>query len=225
MPSFARVIRLLGLLGPLGLLGVLPLGGCLPWWTTPAQMGVDLATTAVEERKIHEVERDFTVRANVINMFVNDAPELLISINTDVYQGQVMLTGAVADKQAAVLAEQLARQVEGVEKIFNDIHVIEEDELRRVTRDLGTEYRIKAALLGALGVRSRNYRWRSVDDTVYLLGMAQDQEELDEVRDLITDLDQVEHLVSHVKIRPPDEPVPDTSVEPLPVKQAVSAPP
>lgn len=220
MPSVTRIV------GLLGLLGLLPLSGCLPWWTTPAQMGVNLATTAAEERKIPEVERDFTVRANVINMFVNDAPELLIYVNTDVYQGQVMLTGAVADKQAAALAEQLARQVEGVQKIFNDIHVIEEDELQRVTRDIGTEYKIKAVLLTALGVRSRNYRWRTVDDTVYLIGMAQDQAELDEVRELILALDQVEHLVSHVKIKPATEPtLPERPAEPIPIKDAAPVPP
>jgi osmotically-inducible protein OsmY len=189
---------------PFGL--VVGLLGCTPWWTTPAKLGVDLATTAAEERKIPEVERDFTVRANVINAFVNDAPALVIPVNVDVYQGQVMLTGAVADQQAAALAEQLAWQVEGVQRVFNDIEVIEEDQLQRVTRDTGTEYKIKARLVTALGVRSRNYRWRSVNDTVYLIGMAQSQEELEEVKELIDDLDEVHEIVSHVKIKPPDEP-------------------
>ena len=67
-------------------------------------------------------------------------------------------------------------------------------------RDFWIEAKLKMKLLTADGVSSLNYRWRSVNGTVYLLGQARSQAELDQVIRLVRETDSVRGTVSHVSV-------------------------
>jgi osmotically-inducible protein OsmY len=188
---------------------VLPAGlltGCtyLPWWTTPAQLAGNAAVIAAEERKVGEVADDFVVKASILQGFAMKGQNLLVWVSADVYQGEVMLTGAVKEEEDEKKAEELAKSVEGVRRIFNEIQVTEDGSIQDTARDLTTEYKVQAALLGRINVRIINYRWRCVNGIVYLIGTAKDSDELDEALDAILGTDGVEDIVHHIRIKEKD---------------------
>src|SRR5437870_11558534 len=127
---------------------------------------------------------------------------MLMEINTDVYEGRVMLTGAVTKAATKYKAELSARRVKGVREIFNGIQVTTNGGVNASTRDFSIEIKLKFNLLAAKGISSINYRWRSVHGVVYLIGGAESREELNKVLVLDRDLEGVSRVVNHISIRP-----------------------
>lgn len=180
------------------------LAGCsvyMPWWTTPAQLAGEGAVIAAEERRVGEVAEDFAMKAAILQAFALKAQSLLLWVRADVYQGDVMLTGAVKEEEDEKLAEELAKGVEGVRRVYNEVQVTEDGTLHDMARDYTTEYKVQLALLGRVNHRVINYRWRCVNGVLYLFGMAKDQEELEEALDAIYGVDGVEDVVEHVRMK------------------------
>jgi osmotically-inducible protein OsmY len=180
------------------------LAGCMPYlpsWTTPAQLAGEGAVIAAEERQVGEVAEDFAMKAAILQEFALKAQSLLLWVRADVYQSDVMLTGAVKEEEDEKRAGELAKGVEGVRKVYNDIQITEDGTLHDMARDYTTEYKVQLALLGRVNHRVINYRWRCVNGILYLFGMAKDEEELEEALDAIYGVDGVEDVVEHVRMK------------------------
>ena len=145
----------------------------------------------------------FVFKTNILKAFAEEAKGLLVDVSTDVYEGQVLLTGSVKKPEDRVKAEAIAQKIDGVRQVFNDIQVTQEGGLRASAKDFAIETKLKANLLAARGVTSINYRWRAVNGVVYFLGLARSQEELDKVLALAREMDGVKDVVSHVIVKPP----------------------
>ena len=65
------------------------------------------------------------------------------------------------------------------------------------------ETKLKVLLLGTKGIRSINYRWRSINGTVYVIGAGRSQRELNTVLDVIRKTERVKKVVNHAWVRPP----------------------
>ena len=173
------------------------LAGCAQLLTIP----VDAMTTVGEDRTLSETKDDFRIKASILNAFAGESYGLLVDINTDVYESEVMLTGSVkknADRRKAV---ELARRVDGVKKLYNEIQVTEEGGIGATVKDIVIELKLKVYLLGAAGVGSINLRWRSVNGVVYYIGQVHSEEELDKVMHITHAVDGVKNVVSHIRIR------------------------
>ena len=178
------------------------LTGCGSPLTMPISLPLDVASTAAEDRKLGEVKDDVSIKVAILSKFTKEAKGLLVDASADVYMGEVMLTGSVRQAEARTKAVELAGQVEGVRRIFNDIQLLRPDEPTTPAKDLTIELKMKANLLAARGVSSINYRWRAVNGVVYLIGQAQSQEELDKVLAVIRKMGSVRDVVTHIRIKP-----------------------
>ncbi len=175
-------------------------------YTTGAQVVTTVVATAMEERTLNEVEDDFVVKTKILKTFASESAGLLVNVSADVYQGDVLLTGAVKGSEDDQLAEKLAGSVPGVRKVINEIQITDDVDVAVAARDMVIEVKVKAAIMAASTTSVVNYRWRSINGTVYLLGIAQSQEEYDVVYDAVRGLDEVERLIPHVRIKQKEEP-------------------
>jgi hyperosmotically inducible protein len=197
-------------------------------YTTPVSVAVSVTEIAVEDRTMDEMTDDLKVKAAILQTFASQAKGLLVDVSADVYQGSVLLTGAVKTAEDDQKAEAIARKVEGVKVVYNEIMITDEMDMRTRLRDSRIELKVKFAVMAAAGVRYPNYRWRAINGRVYLFGTAQTDEELDAVYDKVRGLDEVERLTVHLKIRPqaplqakPDQP----KQEPAPISTSTPKPP
>ena len=175
----------------------LALAGC----SSPTMM-LDAATTVAEDRSMSQVASDVGLKIDInTKLLSNKYRDLFLDVNTNVYENRVMLTGSVettADKRRATL---LARGIKGVTKVINELQVTADGSLKDTANDLWIETKLKARLVGADGVSSINYRWRSVNGVVYFIGVAQNQDELAKVIRLARGTSHVNNVVSHVRIQ------------------------
>lgn len=175
-------------------------------YTTGAQVVTTVVATVMEERTFNEVGDDLVVKTKILQAFASEAAGLLVNVSADVYQGDVLLTGAVKESADDKMAERLAGSVPGVRKVINEIQITDDVDLQVTARDMVIEVKVKAAIIAASTTSVVNYRWRSINGTVYLLGIAQSREEYDVVYDAVRGLDEVERLIPHVRIKPTEEP-------------------
>tara|TARA_Y100001970_G_scaffold248983_2_gene319074 strand:+ start:4197 stop:4634 length:438 start_codon:yes stop_codon:yes gene_type:complete len=129
--------------------------------------------------------------------------DLFAEISTDVYERVVMLTGTVKFAQNKKRASDLVHGVEGVKRIINEMQVLKDYGPVAAANDLWIETKLKVKLLGTKGIRSINYRWRSVNGVVYLIGTSRSPEEMNTVLDIIRSSEKVKKVVNHAWIRPP----------------------
>ena len=181
------------------LVGLLTLTGCITSATKAA-------TIVKEDRTLYNHAADVETKSTIRTAYLEQ--NMLLDITTDVYEGQVMLTGAVKNAEERSRAEALARQVKGTREVYNDIQVTDEGGVKATAEDLTILTKLHAKLLAAKDVSSVNFRLRAVNGVVYLLGIAQSQGELDKILEIVRETDGVRQVITHMQIKLPGSPAP-----------------
>ena len=114
-----------------------------------------------------------------------------------------MMTGTVKFAKNKRRATDLARGVKGVKRIINELQVTSDYGPGAAANDLWIETKLKVKLLGINGIRSINYRWRSVNGVVYVIGAGRSQKEINTLLNVIRTTDRVNKVVNHAWVRPP----------------------
>ena len=179
------------------LVGLLTLTGCITSATKAASI-------VKEDRTLYNHAADVETKSTILTAYLEQ--NMLLDITTDVYEGQVMLTGAVKNAEERSRAEALARQVKGTREVYNDIQVTDEGGVKATAEDLTILTKLHAKLLAAKDVSSVNFRLRAVNGVVYFLGIAQSQGELDKILEIVRGTDGVRQVITQMQIKPPGSP-------------------
>ncbi|MDE0203851.1 MAG: BON domain-containing protein [Rhodospirillaceae bacterium] len=192
----------------LALTGPLCLAGC-------ADVIVGAATTTglavVEERTVDDAVKDLTIQAELNHLFFQDDLALYNDVSLSVVEGRVLLKGSVPTYDDRVRAGWIARQGTRVQEVINELQVTGEGGILDYAKDRWISFLLGAKLLVDLDILSVNYDVETVNGTVYLLGIAQDENELEQVKQHARSVDGVERVVSHVIMKddPRRPPQPD----------------
>lgn len=181
------------------MLPLLLLGGCMQ---TIVGIAAELGVAAAQERTVGGAVDDFTIWTQIKHHYVQeDVNELLVGVSVEVIEGVVHLTGAVVDPASRINAVKLAWQPKGVKEVVNEIQVVENREPASVAKDKWISTQVVSRLLVAEDVKSINYSFETVNAIVYLMGIAQDEQELNKVTNIISKVKGVERVISHVRLR------------------------
>ena len=177
--------------------------GLLAACTQPTGL-VNVASSPVEDRSIETLRDDTAITFDINGILLGEKyRDLFAEISTDAYERVVLLTGTVKFAQNKQRASDLVRSVKGVKRIINELQVTSDYGISSAANDLWIETKLKVLLLGTKGIRSINYRWRSINGTVYVIGAGRSQRELNTVLDVIRKTERVKKVVNHAWVRPP----------------------
>jgi osmotically-inducible protein OsmY len=182
---------------------VIAILGMLAACTQPTGL-VNVASSPAEDRSLETLRDDTAITFDINEILLGEKySDLFPEISTDVYEHVVLLTGTVKFAQNKQRASDIVRGVKGVKRIVNELQVTSDYGVRAAANDLWIETKLKVLLLGTKGIRSINYRWRSVNGTVYVIGAARSQAEMNTVLNVIRKTERVKKVVNHAWIRPP----------------------
>ncbi len=156
--------------------------------------------SVVDDRSAGQVLDDNVIYTKISTGLVRESADLYLDVSTSVFQGRVMLTGSVPNRDSLDTSARVANAVAGVTEVINELQITEEGGFKSTAKDLAIEAKLEAKLIGATNIKQSNYRWKSVHGIVYLLGLAQDQAELNRVLTVIKDTDGVDRVITHVKL-------------------------
>lgn len=200
------------------------------WWATAwmlmVTLGLSGCSTVVWEtaKKLreHRISEDqFTdskIGATLMAGLAEQSLGLLIDVNADVWETRVLLTGMVTDPSVRQEVVRKVRSDKRILKVYDEIQVVSAaDQAKRreaakamssqaaanqPDNDFWVETKISAKLVSAQNVISVNYRWRSVRNTLYVIGRAQSKQEMTQVLALIKATDGVARVKSFIEIKP-----------------------
>lgn len=192
-------IRVSGLLA-LGCLILPALAACSP---LAAVVGAGTVTgvAAAQDGGLKGAASDLRIQTAISDLWFKYDLETFAKLHLTVEEGRVLITGLVQDPDDRVEAVRLAWQVKGVRQVINEIKISEGEGLKGYARDQWIATRLRTAITFDKEVQSINYSIDTVDGIVYLMGVAQDQMELDKVVETARTIPHVKQVVSYVKVR------------------------
>lgn len=183
---------------------------------------------ANQERGVGGTANDFKIKTNVQNAWIKADPNLQADLDVTVYEGRTLLTGSVPTPQMKDEAKAVAGQVPGVRVVYDEIEVAPPESAWRSAKDAWISTRVRSDLVFNGNIRSDNYTVETVNGSVYLIGSARSQAELDQATAAARYVPDVRRVVSYVQIRPgepPGAPPPAADSGPGPGPNAPSAAP
>ena len=165
--------------------------------------GAAVGTLATREKGVTGSLSDSQISVVIKAKYYSFDTDLHARISVNVEGGEVLLTGTVHKPEWQIEAERMAWQASGVKKVLNNIKLCDSDELAvgLYAKDSWVTTQMKSKLLFSEDIRSLNYSIKTAGGVVYVMGIAQDQAELDRVLEMASKMDHVKRVVNYVKIR------------------------
>lgn len=182
-------------------------GGCLT-----------IAEKAWEDRSTDDQVTDTKIAAGILDRWRDKDSGLLLDVSADVWEQRLMLTGTLDDPKVRDEVVALARQDKRIKTVYNEIIIVtpEEKEKRRKdkeaaeksgdkdgdddTNDFWLETKIKVNLVKTGGITSVNYRWRSVQNVIYVMGRARHAIERDKVLKVIRETEGTKSIKEFIQV-------------------------
>lgn len=173
--------------------------------------GGEGASIVAQERSAGAAVDDASIVVKIKALYAqNDFGDLLTNVEIKSIEGRVLLTGNVDKPDSQIQGVRFAWQVNGVKEVINEIQISNKAGIINYTRDVWISAQIKSRLLFEKRIRSVNYSIITVNQVVYIMGIAQDQDELDRASYIASTTSYVERVVSYVRLK--DDPRRGTSL-------------
>ncbi len=189
------------------------LGLALVTSCVPAMVGSTAATggyVAGQERGVKTQLNDTVIRALIVEKWSRFSSDMQHQLSISVYDGRVLITGAVSNPEWKTDAVRLAWEVKDVKEVNSEIELTANSSLGDTARDELITTRLRSAILFDSAIRSVNYTIDTVNGDVFLSGSARSQGELDKVTNYARNIPNVRRVVSYVRIRSGESPSPTT---------------
>ena len=159
-----------------------------------------------EDRSSSDIATDLAIKTEITAKVIEKMGTDVISLSADVYEQDVMLTGAVKSREQKSQAEKLTKEVENVKKIYNEIIIIkpidkDKGAVENFVDDTVIESKTNALLLDAGGVNVTNFRWRSVGGHVFLFGRALSSAEKTKATKVVKEIKNVLSVKNLAKVK------------------------
>ena len=162
-----------------------------------------VGTVAAQERTTGQAIDDTSIFWKIKQLYLKEenSKNLLSGVSIEVIEGRVHLTGGVNSTETRIDAVRLAWKPRGVKEVINEITIKNENTLTSIVQNKWIKGQIASKLLLEKGVRSVNYSIEVVDGVVYLMGIAQDANELNKVTTIASMVKGVKKVVNHAILK------------------------
>jgi osmotically-inducible protein OsmY len=173
------------------------LGGCAVGVIGGLAAAGGVGYEAAQERGVNGTYDDVKIKADLTSQLGTQYGD----VTTTVYGGRVLLAGTSPTPQQKAQVEQIASGIPGVRTVYNEIVVGTPETAWEMMQDSGISTRVRSDLVFDADVRSGNYEIETDRGSVYLMGSARSQAELDRATQLARYVPGVQRVVSYVEIR------------------------
>jgi osmotically-inducible protein OsmY len=185
-----------------------------------AAFTADLAT---QERGLYQGLDDHRMWIAINARFAAADLAVAQNVHLQVQEGRVLLSGVVQKQEQRLAAVKAAWAEPGVREVINQIEVEQARDLGQVAQDEYLARMVWAKLFIDRGVRANNYSVECIDNVVYLIGVGQDQTEVQRVIDHARDVAYVRDVKNYVRVKTdpllPEPPPPGKAPDIMPAEK------
>ena len=173
-----------------------------------AAVAIGLAACA-SSRGLGDSVTDLTANAEIKGVLFSDRNHDYSDVDLTVYEGRLMLTGAMPTEEGRAKLLANAWKAEGVDQVIDEIKIDEKTSFGQGFEDTRIDQTLRAKLLADADVTSGDYKIAVSNAIIYLIGSTRTQAELDEALRLASTIGGVKKVVHYVNVR-----MPNTDAEP-----------
>ena len=155
----------------------------------------------VQERSPKQAAIDILIKAKIEeSMFSNDYDNLFSKVRVIVYEGRVLLVGTVTGDSIKEKANQISWDTKNVKEVANYI-TIGRNDLIDYVKDTRISLELRAKMLTDKEVSEVNFSVTTENRILYLVGIAQDNKELNKVLKHASNIAGVKKIINLIKLK------------------------
>ncbi len=152
----------------------------------------------VQERTPEQAAKDILIKTKVEESFFStNYDEIFSKIKVIVFEGKVLLVGTVKNEDYKNSASSIVEKIEGVKEMANYV-IVGKESVIDYLKDTRISLEFKAKLLADKGVSEVNYSSTTENRIIYIIGVSQNQEELDKVLSHASNIAGVKKIINLV---------------------------
>ena len=124
---------------------------------------------------------DTIMQKNLIARLTLTQKKYFLSIQAEVLDGQIFLTGKVNEPEEKIKITKLAWETKGVRSVKNAIAIKGQSNFKSTAKDILITSQLRTALIFNKVIKSGNYTLETINKKVYIFGIAMNNEEKKEV--------------------------------------------
>ena len=140
--------------------------------------GVDIT---FDPRTIGMQIDDTIMQKNLSARLALKEKKYFISIQTEVIDGRIFLSGKVDEPEEKIKITKMAWETKGVRSVKNAITIRGQSNFKSTAKDILITSQLRTALILNKKTKSRNYTLETINKNIYIFGIAMDREEKKEV--------------------------------------------
>ncbi len=155
------------------------ISGCVGYSSTGV-LGTGVSI-ALDPRSLGTQIDDSIMQQNLRARLLSEDKSYIISVKTKILDGRIFLTGKVNSVEDKLKITKLAWEIKGARSVNNDLQIKEKFDFKRSAKDLLITSQLRAALIGSKKIKAVNYNIDTYKKNIYVYGIAQNNNERDEV--------------------------------------------
>ena len=140
--------------------------------------GVDIT---FDPRTIGMVIDDTIMQKNLTARLALTEKKYFLYIQAEVIDGRIFLSGKVDEPEEKIKITKMAWETKGVRAVENAITIKGQSSFRGTAKDILITSQLRSALIFNKKTKSRNYTLETINEKIYIFGIAMDEEEKKEV--------------------------------------------
>lgn len=159
-----------------------------------------IGSVVMDERELADDWNDTKINTAIRSEFLTTKINYALDIEITVFEGEVMLNGAIPTIEDIEKIVEIAWKQEGVTRVYNELRLDIPTSLTQAGQDAVIASSIRTRLLTTSGITSVNYKITVDNGKLYMMGIAKNQEEYNAVINIIEKTDGITGIVSHVRL-------------------------
>ncbi len=121
-----------------------------------------------------------------------------LTIQSEVRDGNIFLSGKVEEPEEKIKITKMAWETKGVRSVKNAITIKGQSNFKSTAKDILITSQLRSALIFNKKTKARNYTLETINKTIYIFGIAMDQEEKKEVINEANKIYDVEKVIPSI---------------------------
>ena len=161
-----------------------------------------LGLAGVQERSIKDAAIDLEIELLIQdNMFREDTEKMFSAIDVIVIEQRVLLVGNVVNEKIRDKAAAIAWETNKVKEVLNEVTINKNLNLVSSAKDARISLNLSGLLIGDSNISDINFSHSVSGQTIYIIGIAENDSELNNVLNHARTIQGVKKVVSHIILK------------------------
>ena len=138
---------------------------------------------------------DTLMQKNLVARLTLTEKKYFLSIQVEVLDGRIFLTGKVNEPEEKIKITKLAWETKGVRSVKNAITIKGQSNFKSTSKDILITSQLRTALIFNKLIKSRNYTLETINKNIYIFVSAMNNDEKKEVIDEAKKIYDVEEII------------------------------